>query len=76
MSVHRVITDPGRLTKSWFDQVMKDGVTEEQYIEIIGTIVAVISIDDFCYGLGLELNPLPEPISGEPSKIPTSIGYQ
>jgi hypothetical protein len=66
--VHRIVTDPGRLTKSWFDEVMKAGVTEEQYVEILGTIVAVFNIDEFCRALGLDLNPLPEPLPGEPDR--------
>ena len=64
--VHRVVTDSARLTKSWFDGVMRQGLSEEQYVEIIGTVVSVFSIDEFCRGLGLPLNELPEARPGEP----------
>ena len=35
--------------------------------KIIGTVVAMVSIDSFCRGIGVPLNPLPEPQPGEPS---------
>lgn len=66
--VHRVTTDPGRLTKAWFDGVMQQGLSAEQYVEIIGTLVCVFSIDEFCRALGLPLHELPEPQPGEPSR--------
>lgn len=66
--VHRVTTDPGRLTKAWFDGVREQGVSEEEYVEILGIIVALFSIDEFCRGLDIPLNTLPEPQPGEPSR--------
>jgi hypothetical protein len=67
--IHRVVTDPGRLSKAWFDKTMASGkVTDVQYVEIIEVVVAVVSIDSFCYGLGVPLHPLPEPLPGEPSR--------
>jgi hypothetical protein len=65
--VHRVITDSGRLTKSWFDGIMQQGLSAEQYIEIIGTLVHLFSIDEFCRGIGKALPELPDPLPGEPS---------
>ena len=64
--VHRVTTDPGRLTKAWFDGVIMQGLSVEQYVEIIGTLVDVFSIDEFCRALEIPLNELPEPQAGEP----------
>ena len=74
--VHRVVTDPARLTRSWFDGVMAQGLTQEEYVEIIGTLVAMISIDDFCRGIGVDLNPLPDPEPGEPThyRPTTAVG--
>jgi hypothetical protein len=64
--IHRITTDPKRLTKTWFDGIMQQGLSAEQYIEILGTLVCVISIDEFCRGMDLPLNELPEPEAGEP----------
>ncbi len=65
--IHRVITDPGRLSQKWFDSIVEAGLSEEQYVEIIGTLVALVSIDRFCLGIGVPLHPLPQPVAGEPS---------
>lgn len=66
--IHRVITDSSRLTKSWFDSVMRQGLAVERYVEVLGVSLNVFSIDEFCRGLGLEQHALPEPQPGEPSK--------
>jgi hypothetical protein len=65
--IHRVTTDPGRLSKAWFEAIMASGLEAEQYVECIGTLVALISIDSFCRGIGAPLHPLPEPQAGAPS---------
>ena len=66
--IHRVVTDPQRLTRAWFDGIVAQGLTEEEYVEVVGTIVCVFSIDEFCRALGVAPNPLPEPEPGEPSR--------
>jgi hypothetical protein len=66
--IHRVVTDSGRLTEAWFAKTMGTlEITDEQYVEIVGVIVTVISIDSFCRGVGVPLHPLPHPEPGEPS---------
>jgi hypothetical protein len=67
--IHRVVTDSGRLSKAWFDKTMASGeITDAQYVEIVDVVIAVVSIDSFCRGLGVLLHPLPEPLPGEPSR--------
>ena len=65
--IHRVVTAPGRLSRKWCKDVLAAGLSAEQYVEIIGTLVAMVSIDSFCRGLGVPLHPLPEPQPGAPS---------
>ena len=67
-TVHRVTTDPARLSRSWLDGVNTEGVTDEQYVELLGVVVAAISIDAFHRALGLPLAPLPAPTPGSPSR--------
>jgi len=66
--IHRLTTDSGRLSKSWFDRVRADGLDEGAYVEIVGVTVTVVSIDSFCRGIGVPLHDLPEPLEGEPSR--------
>jgi hypothetical protein len=65
--VHRIVTDASRLAESCFKKILEQGLSEGQYVEIVGTVVSVVSIDSFCRGIGVSLHPLPTPFEGEPS---------
>ena len=65
--VHRLTTDPARVSRGWLEEVHAEGVTDEQYVELLGVVVAAISIDAFHRALGLPLEPLPAPEAGDPS---------
>lgn len=67
-AVHRVITDQSRITQAYIEDNKAQGFTEEQYVELVGIAVTVLSIDEFNRGLGLALEPLPSPLAGEPSQ--------
>jgi len=66
--VHRIVTDAGRLKQGWVRSMVTSGVTEEQYVEIIGIVALVTALDTFDHALGRALRPLPAPMPGEPSK--------
>ncbi len=66
-AVHRVITDQSRITQSWIDANTAAGFSEEQYVELVGIAVTVLSIDEFHRALGLPPETLPDPVPGEPS---------
>jgi hypothetical protein len=63
-----LVTDAGRLKREWLDQSIAAGLTVERYVELLGTVVALVSIDSFCLALGLPEHPLPAPLPGEPSR--------
>ncbi len=65
-AVHRLTTDPGRLSRDWFDRV-RAVASDGHYVELLGVVVTVVSIDSFCHGIGVPLHALPEPVAGEPS---------
>jgi hypothetical protein len=66
--IHRVVTDPGRLSKAWYEQVLAGGLEDTHYVEIIGVVITVVTIDVFCRGVGVRPHPLPSPVDGEPSR--------
>jgi hypothetical protein len=66
-ATHRITTDAGRLTRSFIDAIARDGVNDGGYVEMVGVVVTTLSIDRFHQALGLPLEPLPDPIAGEPS---------
>jgi len=79
-AVHRIVTDQTRITASWIAGNAAEGLSLEAYVELVGVVVAVFSIDEFSRALGLALELLPEPQSGEPSRyrpavLADDIGY-
>ena len=66
--VHRIRTDSGRLTKAWYGQVLEGGVSDGEYVEIIGIIATITALDTFNRGYGRPTAALPQPIAGAPSR--------
>src|SRR5262245_9885940 len=67
-AAHRIATDPGRLTRKWFDGILTSGIGEGRYVELLSVVATLVSIDAFCRALGAPLHPLPTPRPGEPSR--------
>jgi alkylhydroperoxidase family enzyme len=66
--IHRAVSDSGRLSEKWSQSVLAGGLSEGEYVEIVG-IVAMVSIMDTCtLALGLPDQPLPAPLEGEPAR--------
>lgn len=66
-AVHRIVNDASRLTRRWYEQTLADGLTDVRYVELAGTVAAMVSIDAFCRAVGASLHPLPEPEPGAPT---------
>lgn len=67
-AVHRLVTDASRLSRSWFEKLQADGVSDAHYVELLGVVVSLLSVDGCHRALGLPPEPLPEPQPGEPSR--------
>ena len=67
-AVHRMTTDASRLTRAWYRRLLASGLSDGRYVELLGVVVALASVDAFCRAMGLALRPLPEPVAGEPSR--------
>ncbi len=68
-AVHRLVTDASRLVRSWVEKLEAAGVSDAHYVELLGVVVAVVSVDAFHRALGLALEPLPDPLPGAPSRV-------
>jgi hypothetical protein len=66
---HRVTTDPGRLSRKWFQGVLAAGIDDVHYVEALGVIVRTVAIDNFCIAIGAPLHPLPAPEAGQPTRV-------
>jgi hypothetical protein len=67
-TVHRLVTDASRLTRAWFEKLAAQGLSDGHYVELLGIVVCVRSIDRFHDGLGIARESLPEPVAGEPNR--------
>ena len=67
--IHRVRSDPGRLTETWFRKVMDSGIPDTSYVEIVSVTGTIMALDALARGLGIPMRELPEPIAGEPTRL-------
>lgn len=65
--VHRIVTDSGRLSRDWLDEILVSGLSDSEYIEIVSVIAITMVIDTFRRALDLPLFDLPAPVAGAPS---------
>jgi hypothetical protein len=65
--IHRVRTDPPRLSRQWFNSVLASGLEAPAYVELIGVTTLVTGVDYFARALGIQQFPLPTPLPGAPS---------
>jgi hypothetical protein len=67
-AIHHIRTDPGRLTRDWYEGILDQGVAMEQYVEMVGVVATTVLVDTFCRGLGVDARALPEAIGGAPRR--------
>ena len=66
--VHRIATDPGRLTKGWFDRAVGNRIEDGTYVELVSIVAHVTAIDTFARGTGSDEWPLPTAQAGSPTR--------
>jgi hypothetical protein len=82
--IHRIVSDPGRLTRAWYDRTvgpqsegesegeseggLEGGIDDGAYVEVVSIVAHVTAVDTFARGLGLPPWPLPEPAPGAPTR--------
>ena len=67
-AVHRIRSDPARLSRSWFDAVIAGGLEVTRYVELVSVTSVMAGLDYFARALGVAPLPLPTPLAGEPSR--------
>ncbi len=68
-AVHKLIGDLPNVTRDWYEETISaEGMSDAHYIELLGVLVHVWSIDEFHRALSIDLEPLPDPIPGEPTR--------
>lgn len=66
---HRLATDPGRLTRRWFEGLLAAGLDAKRYVEAVSVITSSVIIDTLHRALGVDPPALPELHDGTPSGV-------
>ena len=66
--IHRLVTNPGRLSKRWFQEALSNGMEEAEFIGVISVSVQALAIDIFSASIGMEVPPLPIAKAGQPPR--------
>ncbi|MSP98870.1 MAG: hypothetical protein EXR29_16960 [Betaproteobacteria bacterium] len=66
--IHRVRTDAGRLTAAWLDGMLASGLTDAEYVEIVGIVATITGLDTFSRAMGTLPRALPPTQPGEPTR--------
>ncbi len=66
--IHRVVSDPGRLSEQWSQAMLARGLAEGEYVEIVALIAMVMMLDTCLRALGLPERALPSPGAGAPTR--------
>lgn len=67
-AVHRIATDPGRLSRNWYERLRRAGLDDDKYVELVAVASRTIALDVYQRALGEPEPPLPEALAGEPSR--------
>jgi len=66
-AIWRLTNHPHTLTHDWYLDVISRLATVEHYVELVGVVVTMTSVDRLASALGLGFIALPDPGAGEPS---------
>jgi alkylhydroperoxidase family enzyme len=66
--VHRLAVSPKDMDKDFYDAAIKEGLSDVEYVEIVGLIARFTCFDIFARGIGVPLRPLPAPQPGQPTR--------
>ena len=68
-AIQKLVVDNANLNREWYEEIVaSEGMHEDRYVELVAVVVHALSIDEFHRALGLELEPLPDALRGEPSR--------
>ena len=65
-ATHRIVSDPGRLTRAWFKRLIASGLERTRYVELVGVLATSVVIDTLHRAFGRRIPELPVAKSGAP----------
>jgi hypothetical protein len=66
-AIHRIVSDPGRLSQAWYQRTVSAGLSDAAYIELLSVVAITTAVDTFNRASGGAVRPLPTIRPGDPS---------
>lgn len=66
--VELLAVSPKDATEAFYDAAIAEGLSPEEYTEIVGVVARITDLDIFARGIGVPLRPLPPAEPGAPSR--------
>lgn len=67
-AIHRIVSDPGRLSEAWYRRTTSSGLGDEAYVELLAVVSVTTAVDTFDRACGMALRGLPAVQPGEPTR--------
>ncbi len=66
--VRRLAVSPKDVDQASYEEALSGGLSDAEYVEIVGVVARVTNFDVFARGIGVDLHPLPAAQPGEPTR--------
>ena len=66
--IRLLAVSPKDVNKACYDSALEGGLSDTEYVEIVGLVSRLVDLDVFARGLGVPLRQLPSAEKGEPSR--------
>src|SRR5258708_796785 len=67
-AIHRIVSDPGRLSEAWYRRTIELGLRDEAYVELLAVVAITTAVDTFDRSRGSPLRRAPAAVAGEPTR--------
>src|SRR5437899_8219475 len=67
-AIHRIVSDPGRLSQAWYRRTIEMGLSDEAYVELLAVVAITTAVDTFDRSCGAPLRRAPATVAGEPTR--------
>jgi len=67
-AIHELAVSPKDFLQDSYDEAIAGGLSDAEFVEMVGVVARITAIDVFSRGIGVPLRPLPAPHAGEPSR--------
>jgi hypothetical protein len=67
-AIHRIVSDPGRLSEAWYRRTIGLGLSDAAYVELLSGVASTTAVVTFDRARGLPPRKPPARVAGEPTR--------